>query len=295
MIIIGSVALNRWFDSYRIKPKDTDYIATFDEVQNFIKYDHYNTMLAFPLSDNKWHVVKNYSGTKHHFEFEIAWKGTTAEWLLDRFDGCTWASPAQLLAIKLSHRYLKNSPHFLKTMEDICFLRSMGVSADGYVDFIAAREKETYNYGHPNLNQSKKDFFSGDNIQYQYDHDDIHKSVAIMQHPAYTNYISGEVMFDKEKFREANETIKIYGVVEEALVLAAERSLIPHPGKKTPREAFLYALEKVCTSITSGEFREFAWEHYHEAVAIFDKKCYNFWNSIQQDIEKNLIKPFGAI
>lgn len=61
-------------------------------------------------------------------------------------------------------------------------------------------------------------------------------------------------------------------------MLALERSQIPHAGNITPHASFLIALQKVCTSITSGWFREFAWEHYHEVRALYrDTYVPRFW------------------
>jgi hypothetical protein len=34
--------------------------------------------------------------------------------------------------------------------------------------------------------------------------------------------------------------------------------------------SFMMALQKVCTSITSGWWRSFAWEHYWDAVKQYD-------------------------
>ncbi len=58
-----------------------------------------------------------------------------------------------------------------------------------YETFLKLREKETYTYAHPKLNQSKDGFFADDSIQYQYDHDTIHQSVARFERPAYTYYM----------------------------------------------------------------------------------------------------------
>jgi hypothetical protein len=66
--------------------------------------------------------------------------------------------------------------------------------------------------------------------------------------------------------------------MEETYVLALERSLIPFPGKMQPRDAFKLALQKVCTSITSGWFREYAWNNYRKALESYDGGVFtNFW------------------
>ncbi len=200
--------------------------------------------------------------------------------------------------LKKSHRYLKNSPHFYKTMADIRHLRlAMGPDWEerfGFnfnSDFMALREKETYWYKHPNLNQKKDTFFSGDGVEYIYDHDDIHKAVAHLAKPAYEYYkIPGEeVKCSKELFHNQLPEVRIFGVMEEAYTLALERSQIPIKHGKfenstwTPHQSFKFALMKVCTSITSGWFREFAWENHDTVLAMYDRGYADrFWQAVEE-------------
>ncbi|ASD50515.1 hypothetical protein FDI24_gp234 [Acidovorax phage ACP17] len=175
-----------------------------------------------------------------------------------------------LYMLKMSHRFKKNSKFFRKTMDDILLLRSYGADiAPADQSLYEARQKCTYTYGHPKLNVDKKSFFK-DDVPYLYDHDTIHEAVAIMSRPAYTHYmVDGEqVLTSRTKFEALPLEVRLLGVLEESYVLALERSIIPHAS--SPRKAFMMALEKVCTSITSGWFREFAWENYHTVVAMYD-------------------------
>jgi hypothetical protein len=75
------------------------------------------------------------------------------------------------------------------------------------------------------------------------------------------------------------------------MVLAIERSLVPHPGKKTPEQAYLMALEKVCTSITSGWFREFAWENY-EIASEYTKFADYMFAEFQEALARGEILPY---
>jgi len=187
---------------------------------------------------------------------------------------CGYAHKDWLYFMKMSHRYLKNSPHFLKTMRDIHLLRKSGAKMpNGSEKLFKEREQLTYDYGHPKLSVSKKDFFSDDGISYVYDHDSIHRAVAIESTPAYTKYMvdGQEVLTSKEKFFEVDFKTRILGVYEESAVLALERSQIPFDFKPSPEASFLMALEKVCTSITSGWFREFAWENYPVVRQVYQK------------------------
>ncbi len=80
---------------------------------------------------------------------------------------------------------------------------------------------------------------------------------------------------------------RLYGVLEEAYVLALERSQIPFAGKVTPRQSFDIAIEKVCTSITSGWFREFAWENYDKVVELYRD---DYVEKFKAGVDKGIVK-----
>ena len=285
MLLIGSLALNSHAIDTGRMPKDWDYIATYDEFHQWIADCGPAVTNYYPLSENKF--VAFFGKTPQVIcEFEIAWPNSTAEQLLRIEEPEGTASLEACLALKLSHRYLKNSPAFRKTMDDIWLLRNHGVKITARLkDWLAAREKETYAYSHPSLNRSKMEFFDP-SVKYTYDHDAVHRAVQQLDRPAYEYYKSdnAEVQCSKSKFFALPEEIRLFGVLEEAYVLALERSIIPHPGVLIPKQAFDKALEKVCTSITSGWFREFSWEHYHQVRKMYDDDyVIKFWQAVAQD------------
>lgn len=272
--MIGSGALSHHFPEAGFIPRDTDYICTLEEFRAWTKcFVKGEIILCKPLSADKIHV-RTKDGW--NYEFEIATPGSTAQELLDYFDindRVTMAPPHVLLALKLSHRYRRNSPHFLKTMRDIQFLRAQGVELGTELEeWLPKREAATYTYAHPKLDVSKEAFFDGDGVEYIYDHDDLHKILAVDGAPAYTKYMAegSQVLTSKAKFFAVDHRVRVLGGLEEALVLACERSQIPFP-EVNPDQSFTYALMKVCTSITSGYFREFCWEHYDEIVEEYNK------------------------
>jgi hypothetical protein len=307
MLLIGSRALvanNPELEGVR-RTVDWDFICTIEQFTAWHKANKDKLQFAVPTQGGKYYHARDKDGM--NYEFELAWEGTSAEMLLALYhdpDGYTnsglaydVACDSDLYLIKMSHRYKRNSPHFLKTMKDIHFLRKkIGAERSNrwlnrYKDLLTLREAESYDYAHPKLNVSSKDFFNGDGVNYVYDHDSIHLAVALMEsvsysedtqwgkatRPAYTLYMKdgSEVMTSKEKFMSVPEQVRLYGVYEESCVLALERSQIPHglgkEGGPSARWSFEMALMKVCTSITSGWFREHAWENYDKIMALYNE------------------------
>jgi hypothetical protein len=301
MLIIGSTAISEYFKPGRpINHKsDLDLMMMDDEYWNSLeswKNDYPN------LQVNK--CTDDYSHLSNAFGFDnveiyFGHSDNSTEQLIRYVDdailGKEIAPLNVLYAIKMSHRYLRNSPHFIKTHRDIMLMRKMGANMDDPVlyEIFKLREKETYNYKHPVLDQSKSSFFSGDGVDYIYDHDTIHEAVKITDKPAYMNYIvdGADVMTSKEKFFNCSKEIQLLGVYEETCVLALERSQIPNNFELDPRSSFVTALIKVCTSITSGWFREFAYESFDEIITMY-RQCgeHDYINRFNANIE--VLKPY---
>lgn len=301
MIVVGSKALEYRQLLHILDRKtglDEDFIATKEEFDRFLDGKVVTEYESSVMCDGA--VTKIVAKTAEMiYECEVITEGSTAQAFEDLVksdpetivvNGMLVPSLDLLFTLKSSHKYLKNSPHFWKTAHDYHAMKKAGAKIRDK-SFLKAREKETYWYKHPSLKQSKEDFFKDDNIQYVYDHDSIHKVVAIFDKPAYLYYdVEGqEVESSKEKFFNQKLEIRLAGVIEEAAVLAIERSLVPHPGVKTPKEAWLFALSKVCSSITSGWFREFAYEHLPVIVKLYPE---GYWEKFKFMSEEGLVPLF---
>lgn len=115
--------------------------------------------------------------------------------------------------------------------------------------------------------------------------------MARFDKPAYEYFKpeGSQVLCDKKMFFDSPEEIKLASVVEEATVLALERSQIPYKGLVDPKWSYVYALQKISTSITSGWFREFCWSNYDKALALYDEKYVEkFWKAVDDGIVKKL-------
>lgn len=296
-ILIGSQALN-YHQNIR-NPKDMDILGSYQDIIDYINQCKINNNYGklnsiFPHANGKKIIAKFENKI---IEAEIVFKNTNTYDLYEKIkndnntiikDGFMIPSLNVLYMFKMSHRYLKNSPHFKKTMDDILLLRKMGAYIeDTYLDLYKKREKDTYNYGHPKLNQDKNNFFN-DNVNYVYDHDTIHLSVKQFEQPAYMYFKpkEEEVWCSKDLWDKCEEKLKLAAVFEETQVLALERSQVLFDNIE-PKRSFEIALSKVCTSITSGWFREYAWENYYNVLEMYNP---NYVNKFWADVENGLVK-----
>jgi len=271
MLLIGSQA----FDMGR-EPRDTDMIATPAELADFKSENADKIVLVKPskfgetiFMQGEMPIEIDYSETGQEL-YNICENNSDLAYYSCRGD--LVAYPEVLLALKMSHRFLKNSKNFLKTMEDIWYLRNRGVRVpEALEDWVKRRSKATYDYSSPKLNQSKEDFFTS-NFPYQYMHDDIHEAVKLYEKPIFEliKADKADVFCSKERFFSLDRKLQLATVYEESTTLALERSQLTHNFEVDPFWSFTKALEKVCTNISSGWWRTFSWENYYEVKSMYD-------------------------
>lgn len=289
LALLGSKAL-AFHCTLNREPLDTDLLGTYDDCVAYIKElgKRERIIANYPASGGTKIIVKT---DKQIYEFEVAWPDSNAETLLriimkekgwyrknvEKFGGphVILVIPALdvLYALKMSHRYRKDSPHFKKTLDDILLMRKLGAKIrPEHEEWLKWRERETYTNALPKLNQSRKDFFDNSNSIYTLNHDCIHEAVKHLDRPAYEYYKpdTAEVMTSKEMFFACSEEVRLYGALEEVMVLSLERSIYPFPNVDR-RWAFDMAHMKLATSISSGWFREFVWENYYKVQAMYSE------------------------
>lgn len=271
MIVLGSYPIQSLLGRV---PGDIDLLGTLTEFQSYTQ--------GRPVILDNGHAV--FKTKEQIYDCELIWPDSLSAELMELIlnDPATYfiedikayaPSLNVLYMLKMTHRFKKNSPHFYKTLSDIRVMRAAGAEIQPeHLHFYLRRLKATLHYEHPNLNRTKEEFFNPEDDFYVYDHDSIHEAVALGERPAYWEYaIDGkEVLSSKKKFFEGSQEMRLRGVYEETCVLALERSQIPNEfnGRISEHWSFLKALEKVCTSITSGWFREFAWENYDQVLML---------------------------
>lgn len=273
MIVIGSHAAHLHHPELWPNPTDLDVVLEYDEFLGFVEE---REIAVVPVSKNKF--VGEWHGKM--IEFDIAWPGSSNAMLIERVNGSVREIHGVMMLVpdmdwlfmlKASHRYKKDDVHFEKTLHDYHRMKyELGCEISDS-EWFALREAETYLKKRPRLNTSMAEFFTDAAVVYEYDHDTLHVAVAHMGKPAYEFYKAdnSEVMCSRAKWDACSERPRLYGVLEECYVLALERSQIPHGHRISPRESFMIALEKVCTSITSGWFREYAYENYFNILDMY--------------------------
>ncbi len=291
LLHVGSGAYEGLFDHVN----DLDYIALPDVVPVLLG----ECTSTRPLSGDKYVGYGDPYGKV--MEIEVAWPGSTGAELLELVGthglvDCAdeyCANKDVLLTLKLSHLF-KASPHFNKTRKDILTLRQAGATVPAVLqDWLKRREKETLAYHvHPKLNQNSTGFFRPDEVPYKYVHDTIHLAMAYGAEPAYKAFQAdgAEVKVDKTKWDALPLPNKLHSVLEESYVLALERHQIPNDFSPDPQVSFAIALEKVCTTIASGWWREFAWEHYDEALSA--GQAFDYVGKFRLGLAQGIVQPF---
>jgi hypothetical protein len=136
--------------------------------------------------------------------------------------------------------------------------------------------KEAFPQGNPNLMLSKEDFFD-DFVTKKYDHDFLHELVAFYDKPLYTRLLRNSELAwcEKEKWDSLSDSDKIKCVAEETFVIAIERFMVPNGWKFPSKLAYMKALNKVCTTLCSGWFRDFAIDFYPEIVTQYNSEIFD--------------------
>lgn len=251
MLLIGSRALAYWDDTFKVKEDaDWDIICKSDEDVKGLRaqglrvevhlYDDLNNSLIYD------------SCAKGSFGLEVADMSTLA--LIKRSH--LWRDYQWDKHITHYHKHLK--PYLCHT--DLV-----------YVEERAKLTKEKYPQGNPSLKKTNEEFFD-DAVKKVYDHDWLHEIAAYYREPLYTKLKRDNSLAwcEKDLWEALSPEDKTKCVAEETYVIAMERFLIRNDWNFSYRGAYLSALKKVCTTLTSGWFRDYAIDNYPEILALFD-------------------------
>ncbi len=252
-LLIGSRALGYWFGSWTCTKKDTDW----------------DVISSRPIEGTEWHdpwllnneEIENYA---------------TDKTIIFNDEVLHVVHPIGLAIIKRSHLWRslsfgKHITHYHK------YLRRFTKEFSQHdIDVLARRTKmtmEAYPQQGPNLRQPVEEFFT-DAVTKKFSHDWLHELYAFTDRPIYTKMQRdpSTAWCEKDMWDEFTHTQKMYAVAEEALVIATERFLVPNDFNFPAKLAYHKAVEKICTTLCKGWFRDFAIDNYPQALAMFDAK-----------------------
>ena len=249
-VLIGSRALAYWDPSFKVR------------------------------DDSDWDIIspEPIPGAEHHpvdFLNNREFTDLTTNTIMFNDHKLAVASPYDLAIIKRSHlwRDLSFDKHItqyhkhLKTYADLL--------SEGDIRILNERielTKKAFPQQQANLKKNKKDFFD-DAVPKIVDHDYLHELVAFYKEPLYKRLQKPDhdVWCHTDLWDDLPYIDKVRCVSEEVSVLSVERFLLPDGWKIPSKIAYMKALGKVCTTVTSGYFRDFAIDNYPDVVLCYNK------------------------
>ena len=256
MVLIGSRALAFWDNTFKVKEDaDWDIICKDESEVADLRAKGYKVEVhKYEDLDNKL-----YYNTCYYFSG------------LHTQDGICIADIHTLALIKRSHlwrdyKWDKHITHYHKHLKPYLLPGDLSLVKDR-----ARLTKEKYPQGQPSLNKSNEDFFD-DAVDKVYDHDWLHELAAYGNAPIYTKLKrdDSKAWCEKDLWDNLSEEDKARCVAEEAYVIATERFLVRTNWGYSYRGAYMTAVKKICTTLTSGWFRDYAIDNYPAIVALFD-------------------------
>jgi hypothetical protein len=277
MLVVGSKALNYHFPEFQREVKDIDIIGTTDDINYLIEtlnpekvLDNHNiTTLLNIQNPNEFFNTKNVeilnSDNSIALTEYIKYENNS------NLGGLRYASPEVLLSLKKSHIHFPIK--FQKHIKDYNFLLDL-LKEDKLENITKINFKETeLRFGKlktPSLKKSTSKFFdqSEGYVKYFYIHDDIHQVMAHYDRPIYEDMqtTSESAWCQKELWDNFSFEKKAKCVLEEAYVIALERKIIPMlngvSDVVSSKKALEWSLMRICTTLCSGWFRQFAADNY---------------------------------
>lgn len=250
-LLIGSRAIKEWDSSFKLK-KTADYdVISINPIEG--------------TEHHKPEFLNNFEFERYAASFFIEFNGHQLYPVNERGLSIIkrshlWRDLSFNKHITMYHKYLAPEFKIMNGLDKIIYQNRLELT------------KKEFPQGHPSLKKTVKDFFD-DAVIKKYDHDMLHELVAFYDRPLYTKMQRNpefawceKDMWDALSYEEKNKC-----VAEETLVIAIERFMVPTNWEYYPKLAYFRALEKVCTTLTSGWFRDHAIDNYPEIINLYDE------------------------
>lgn len=257
-VLIGSRALEHWNSNFKTRD-NSDWDIITDKPKEY--FNGLRVEIHSPNDLNNIEMIQNFTNNDHVVEI----------------NGFKFKPMDMMGLIILKRSHLWREWGFQKHITHYTQYMNVNSKLDDIVNnpFCKRRielTKQMVKQPHPSLNKSNKSFFD-DPVNKIYDHDWIHELTAYTDAPMYTkmkrNFESA--WCEKDMWDLFTHEQKIMCTCEEIYVISCERFLIPNDWPKTYFRAYHSSLQKVCTTLTSGWFRDFAIDNYSELLNMYDK------------------------
>jgi hypothetical protein len=277
MLIIGSEALKSIFPDSR-EPADLDLIVPNAHVRSVaVKYGEIKS------EDEQFIVVHQANGKK--VEIMVAIPGNAMWMYLDRykaFEGEHYIDVHGLYSLKKSHVHIPLK--FEKHIWDYSRLHKEVGGIDIMPEItkqntLDIKERTKKKFASPSLKKSVKEFFGQSEglVKSWFVHDHIHRVMAHYDGIPLYEKMQRDLSLawcEKDLWEKFSFEDKCKCVLEEAYVIALERRIIPilfggEKGYFSPKAALHWSMMRVCTTLTSGWFREFATNNYLEITGTY--------------------------
>ncbi len=285
MLVVGSKALNYHFPDLKREVKDIDIIGTKDDIKYLINTlnpesirDTENITTLFNIQNpNEFFNTRNVEILNADNSEALSEYIKLNDYKLE--NGVKYASPYILLSLKKSHIHFPIK--FEKHIQDYNFLLNI-LKEDKLQRITKINFKETEKrvgeLKTPSLKKSTMNFFgqSEGYVKYFYIHDDIHQVMSHYDRPIYEDMQvdSSSAWCEKDMWNKFSFEKKAKCVLEEAYVIALERKIIPMLNGCgeliSSKKAFDWSIMRICTTLCSGWFRQFATDNYVEIVKYYN-------------------------
>jgi len=288
MLIVGSKALKYHFPNLTREVKDIDIIGTKGDIDYLIEIlcpervvstKWLTTLFKIKKKDSFFNTdnveILNSTGSRS-LSMYLKHRENSEPFL----HGLRWASKEVLLSLKKSHINfpIKFNKHIIDYNILLNELKEDKLRNITKLNFQETKER----FGElktPSLKNKTTEFFGQSEkfVKYFYVHDDLHKVMAHYNQPIYSDMQIDEsnAWCEKSIWDGFEFDKKIKCVLEEAYVIALERKIIPMLNgisePITSKSAFEWSLMRICTTLCSGWFREFATDNWSKIVDQYDK------------------------
>lgn len=305
MLVVGSTPINNllhWRTSFVDKSlfsQDYDFIIDEDSAMILLgsKYEANTLFIHGEVYNTDYFIAREGTALWKYLEYENAFGMIRKN-----------ASLLTIFSMKWSHKYFYMGKHkkSFKHLMDYSYLLTncfgskdaLSILPHKLIDIAEQWKSEClaeyadYRLTHlPSLKDKSKDEFFHDGVKYYYDHDSLHKAVAYGKAPMYEQCKTSpdKVELSKSKWNALSHVDKCHQVMEEAMVIALERCLIPimfnnfNVPAFLPQDALMYGLTRVATNLTGGWFRKFAADNFQNIWNLQPSEYHKkFFNNIQK-------------